>query len=177
MFLVSQSLFAQNDKMDIILKHFATPARSFTTGSIPSSDLELIVQAGIRSPSARNSQAWHFTVVRDHNLSKQIIPDIQEGNVVIVISAQGDGKTNIAQILDAALAVESFYLAAQALGYGARIYTGPIENLNSKYKTDFDVPSDYNAAAIVRIGKVQTSVDTVTAASSRKKAEDIVTYK
>jgi len=32
-------------------------------------------------------------------------------------------------------------------------------------------------AAIVRIGKVQPGVDAVTAASPRKKAEELVTYK
>jgi nitroreductase len=158
-----------------ILNHYA--ARNFVAGAIPKADLDLIIQAGVKSPSASNRQPWQFTVVQNQNLAKQIVPQVVDGNILIVISASGDGKTNGSQILDCALATESIYLAAQALGYGSRIYTGPMDNINSKLKTDLGLPSGYSAVALVRVGKVQPGVDAVSAASSRKGTESVVNYK
>ena len=158
-----------------ILNHYA--ARNFIAGAITPADLELIIQAGVRAPSAANRQPWIFTVVQNQDLAKQLVSNVVDGNVLIVVSAQGDGKTNGVQILDCALAVENIYLAAQALGYGSRIYTGPMDTLNSRFKADLGLPSGYSAVALVRVGKVQGPVDAVSAASSRKKAEELVTYK
>jgi nitroreductase len=159
----------------VIINHYA--ARNFIEGAIPAADLDRIIQAGIRAPSAANRQPWHFTVVQNQNLAKKMVSDNVDGNVLIVVSAAGDGKTNGAQILDCALAVESIYLAAQSLGYGSRIYTGPMESLNKNLKTELSLPSGHSAVALVRVGKVPGGVDAVSAASSRKKTEELVTYK
>ena len=175
-FLLSPVFSQQNSPIvNLILNHYA--ARNFAEGAIPSSDLDTIVRAGIRAPSAGNRQPWHFTVVQNLDLVKQIVSGSVSGNVLIVVSAQGDGKTNGVQILDCALAVQSIYLAAQALGYGSRIYTGPIDTVNSRLKTQLGLPSGYSAVAIVKIGKLQGQVDAVTAASSRKNAQELVNYK
>ena len=159
----------------VILNHYST--RNFLTGAIPAADLNAIIQAGVRAPSAANQQPWRFTVVRTLSLVQKIVPQTVEGNVLIVISAVGDGKTNTREIIDCALAVESMYLAAQALGYGSRIYTGPINNLNEKLKGDLGIPAGSSAVAIVRIGRIQAGADAVSSASPRKKAEELVTYK
>ena len=162
------------DPAAVILNNYA--ARDFLAGDIPEADLDILIQAGVRAPSARNLQPWHFTVIQNQELAREIISNNLEGNVLIVVSAQGDGKTNGVQILDCALAVENIYLAAQALGYGSRIYTGPMNAVNS-LKAELEFPAGYNAVALVRIGKIAAGVDAVSAASSRKPAEEIVTYK
>jgi len=159
----------------VIINHYA--ARNFIAGAIPAADLDRIIQAGVRAPSARNLQPWYFTVVQNQSLAKKMVSDIVDGNVLIIVSAAGDGKTNGVQILDCALAVESIYLAAQALGYGSRIYTGPMDNLNKNLKAELGLPSGHSAVALVRVGKVQGGVDAVSAASNRKKTEEVVTYK
>jgi nitroreductase len=170
-------VFAQQNSaaVNLILNHYA--ARNFVEGAISASDLDTIVKAGIRAPSAVNRQPWYFTVVQNPDLAKQIVPASVSGNVLIVVSAQGDGKTNSVQILDCALAVQSIYLAAQSLGYGSRIYTGPMDTINSRFKAQLGFPSGYSAVALVRVGKIQGPVDAVSAASSRKSAEELVTYK
>ena len=170
-------IFAQQNSTaaNVILNHYA--ARNFAEGAISPSDLDTIIKAGIRAPSAVNQQPWHFTVVQNFDLAKQIVPASVSGNVLIVVSAQGDGKTNGAKILDCALAVQSIYLAAQALGYGSRIYTGPMDNVNSKFKAQLGLPSGHSAVALVRVGRVQGQVDAVSAASGRKSADELVTYK
>jgi nitroreductase len=173
--LVSLPAQENNPGLRAIINHYA--ARSFTAGSIPKADLDLILQAGIRAPSANNRQPWHFTVVESLDLGKRIVSNTVEGNVYIVISASGDGKTNAGQILDCALAAESIYLAAQALGYGSRIYTGPADSVNRNLKTELGLPAGYSAIALVRIGRAAPGVDAVSAASSRKSADSLVNYK
>ena len=159
----------------VIINHYA--ARNFLTGAISAADLNAVIQAGVRAPSASNRQPWRFTVVRTLSLAQKIVPQTVEGNVLIVISAEGDGRTNTREIIDCSLAAESIYLAAQALGYGSRIYTGPINTINSNLKGELGLPAGHNAVAFVRVGRIQAGVDAVSAASARKKAEEMVTYK
>jgi nitroreductase len=172
-FLAAQD--ASSPGLNPIINHFA--ARNFAPGAVTRAELDLIIQAAIRAPSAANRQPWHFTVVRNPDLAKQIVPQVVDGNVLIVISAQGDGKTNGGQILDCALAAQSVYLAAQALGLGSRIYTGPIDALNRNLKDKLDIPANQNAVVLVRVGRLAAGIDAVSAASARNPAERLVTYK
>jgi len=166
---------ADNPALKPIINNFG--ARTYAAGAITKAELDLIIQAGVRAPSAANRQPWHFTVVQNEALAKQIIPQAIDGNVLIVVSAAGDGKTNGAVILDCALAAQSMYLAAQALGLGSRIYTGPIDNLNSRFKTELGIPQDQSAVVIVRIGRLPSGVDAVSSASPRNSVNQVVTYK
>jgi nitroreductase len=158
-----------------IINNFA--ASNYSSGAVTKAELDLIIQAGIRAPSARNGQPWHFTVVQTQVLAKKIIPQATDGNVLIVVSAAGDGKTNGSVILDCGLAVQSMYLAAQALGLGSRIYTGPIDTINKNFKKDLGLPENINAIAVIRIGRLPANVDAVSSASQRNSADKIVTYK
>ena len=158
-----------------LITHYA--ARSnFSAGTISRADIEKILAAGLRAPSANNRQPWHFTVVQNRELAGRIVSGMPEGNILIIISSSGDGKTNGPAILDCGLATESLYLAAQALGYGSRIYTGPMNTVNGQLKAELGLPGGHNAVALVRVGKVQ-QVDAASAASSRKTLNDMVTYK
>jgi nitroreductase len=171
-------LFAQqnSDPTGVITGHYATGANAFIAGAIPKADLDRIILAGVRAPSARNGQPWRFTVVQNLALAKKMVAQTVDGNVIIVISSAGDGKTNGAEILDCALAVQSVYLAAQALGYGSRIYTGPMNDINKNLKTELGLPNGHNAVALVRIGRINKA-DAVSGASSRKSVDSVVTYK
>ena len=157
----------------VITGHYSP--RTFAAGALDAADLDKILAAAVRSPSAANHQNWRFTVVRDQKLAQRIVSNTIEGNVLIVVSAPGDGKTNGAAILDCGLATQSIYLAAQALGLGSRIYTGPIDALNARLKGDLGLPSGHNAVALVRIGRLPA--DAVTSASSRKDRDSVVSYK
>ena len=174
-FLVLSFATAQNNTaIRSIIYHYA--ARNFLPGAISQSDLDQIIQAAIKAPSARNLQPWYFTVVQNASLAQRIIPGTNDGNVLIVISAQGDGRTNGVEILDCALAAQTVYLAAQALGLGSRIYTGPVAEVNRSLKSELSLPPGHNVVVIVRIGKVPP-VDAVSAASSRNSPDRMVTYK
>jgi nitroreductase len=68
------------------------------------------------------------------------------------------------------------FVAAHSLGLGARIYASPVGNINLK-KELFQIPSGYKAVVVLRIGNIDKSVDGVSAATPRKKAEEIINYK
>ena len=166
---------ADNPALKPILNNFG--ARNYADGAVTKAELDLIIQAGIRSPSASNRQPWFFTVVQNQTLAKEIVPQVSDGNILIIVSAAGDGRTNGAVILDCGLAVQSIYLAAQALGLGSRIYTGPMNTINSRFKADLGIPEDRNAVALVRIGRLPAGVDAASSASPRNSADRMVTYK
>jgi nitroreductase len=157
----------------VITGHYSP--RVFAAGAVAAADLDRILASAVRAPSAANRQNWHFTVVRDQRLAQRIVPNIADGNILIIVSAPGDSKTNGAAMLDCGLATQSIYLAAQALGLGSRIYTGPMDSINAGLKGELGFPAGHSAAALVRIGRLPP--DAVTAASSRKSLDSVVSYK
>jgi hypothetical protein len=78
-FLPAQS--ADDPALRPIIRNFAP--RTFGTGSISRAQLDLIIQAGIRAPSAGNRQPWHFTVVQNQDLARRLVPQTTEGNILI----------------------------------------------------------------------------------------------
>lgn len=174
---VSPVLFSQSQSTDIA--NFISSAysyKTFTTAPVDPKDLELILHCGVRAPSARNGQPWHFTVIKDLETMKSIVPDALEGNILVIISGLDQGDRAAAVAFDCALATENMYLAAQSLGLGSHIYSGPIANLNAKYKAFVGIPTGYLAVAILRIGNREQKADAVSSASQRKTESDFVTY-
>ena len=162
-----------NPVIDVILSSYSQ--RAFTTQQVTDGEIDQIITCGIKAPSARNGQPWHFTVVKDSALCKNVIPKITDGNVVIVIS--GPDSTGASVDFDCALATENMFIAAQALGLGARIYTGPVRNVNATLKESLDIPAGYRVIALLRIGNIDKTVDAVSAASKRKDAKEMVNTK
>ncbi|MDR1316248.1 MAG: nitroreductase family protein [Spirochaetales bacterium] len=167
----AESAVVNSGALATITQNYA--ASKFVAERITEDELNPVLQAGVRSPSARNRQPWHFTVVRgDAELAGGIIPNITAGNVIIVISGEG-ADTDKSVVLDCALATQNIYLAAQALGLGSRIYTGPIDTVNAKYRESLGLPGGYSAVALVRIGRIEP-VDALSAASSRKNPDGMI---
>ena len=174
------ALFAQDTgAIGVILNNFG--ARNYAAGAITKADLDKIIQAGIRAPSAGNRQPWKFIVVQNSALQNKIISGAggnggSSNGAIVVVSARAD-STNTQAALDCALATESIYLAAQALGYGSRIYTGPVAAVNRDLKKELGLSDAENVFTIIRIGRLPAGVDAVSSASPRKSAADIVEWK
>jgi nitroreductase len=105
---------------------------------------------------------------------KAVINNVVSGNVLIVVSG-AESETGSTPDFDCGLATQSMFLAAHGLGLGARIYTGPIGNVNSKREV-FQIPAGYKAVAILRVGNADKSVDAVTSATPRKNPEEIINF-
>ena len=159
-----------------ILNHFS--ARNYAEGQITQEERDIIVQAGLRAPSAGNRQTWLFTVVQDQDLVRQILPDATEGNMLIVGSGALGGANRDAVILDAGLAAQSMFIAAQALSLGARQYTNPgLIGRANNLKDELGIPEDHTAIIVTRFGRLPADVDVISSASPRADPDTKVIYK
>ena len=173
-FLPAQT--TDNPGLRPILHHFS--AREFATGPITRVELSIIVQAGLGAPSAGNQQPWLFTVVENHELAQQLIPNITEGNVLIVSSGVLDGPRRDAVILDAGLASQSMFFAANALGLGIRQYTNPaLIGRANNLKVELGIPENHSAIIVTRFGRLPPGVDVVSSASPRAAPDTRVIYR
>ncbi|MDR2510418.1 MAG: nitroreductase family protein [Spirochaetaceae bacterium] len=169
-------LAAQNADAYSVIKN-PISASKYVEGAVAEADLEKIIAAGIAAPSARNGQPWKYIIVKNAALLPKTVTDsnIPKGGVSIIVYTAGDGKSADAA-LDCGLTVQSMNLAAQALGYGSRIYTGSVAGINAA-KADFGIPSNSSAVAVLRIGKIASRADAVSSASPRKTTKELVIYK
>jgi len=170
-------VFGQSQNTDIA--NFISSAysnKSFTTTPVDPKDLELILRCGVRAPSARNSQPWHFTIIKDLETMKRIVPDALKGNILIIISGLDQDNRVAGVAFDCALATENMYLAAQSLGLGSHIYTGPIANLNA-HRDSVGIPAGYLGVAILKIGNIAQKADAMSSASVRKADSEVISYR
>jgi nitroreductase len=149
--------------------------RIYTSEPVADEQLNLILKCGIKAPSGRNMQPWKFTVIKDEATMKEIVNDVVPGNMLIIVSGI-ESENGTTPDFDCALATESMFLAAHCVGLGARIYGSPTGKINSN-KDLFQIPFGYKAVIVLRIGNVDKSVDAVSAATPRKKFEEVVNYK
>ena len=159
---------------DLILKSYS--ARTFTSELVSAADIEVILKCGIKAPSAANRQPWKFIVVKDNDVMQQMIrnPEV-EGNVIILVCGP-EAQANSTVDFDCGLTTENMTVAAQSLGLGARIYTGPIANINATMRETLRIPEGYRAVAALRIGNIEKNVDAESLASPRNSYEDVVTF-
>jgi len=160
---------------DLVLSSYSS--KVFNTVPVAEDQIELVLKSGIKAPSARNSQAWKFTVVRDSSLAKEIIRDALPGNVIIVISGPESDAQGMNADIDCALVTAYMYIAAQSLGLGAHLYTGPISGINENLTEELEIPEGYRAIIAMKIGNINGSVDGVSSASARKDLKEFVTFK
>jgi nitroreductase len=161
-----------NEVVDSILSTYS--ARVFSEKPVGDNEIEQILKCGIKAPSARNSQLWKFTVVKDISLVQDIFRSINKGNVVIIVSGLETKEEGIDIDFDSALAVQNMYIAAQSFGLGAHIYTGPILKISSELKNELKISDEYRIIALLRIGNPDNGTDAISSASPRKEMDDVV---
>lgn len=164
-----------NPVVDVILTGYSVKA--FTSEPVTDQQIDMIIKCGIKAPSARNTQLWKFTVVKNNDLVNEIAPNITPGNIFIVVSGSETAPEGVNVDFDCALAIENMFVAVQGLGLGGHIYGSPAAKINSSMKQKLGIPEGYRAIAALRIGNVDKTVDAVSAATPRKALEEIVNYK
>ena len=164
---------SDNCVANVILSGYSE--RAYSSEPVTDQQLDLILKCGIKAPSARNNQPWKFTIIKDETTMKEIINNVVPGNLLIIVSGM-ESESGASPDFDCGLATESMFVAAHGLGLGARIYGSPAGNINSK-KELFQIPSGYKAVVVLRIGNIDKSVDAVSAATPRKKPEEVINYK
>lgn len=163
---------AGNPVTDLLLS--AWSPRNYTEVPVTDQQIEMIVQCGIKAPSSRNGQPWHFTVVKNETLMKEIISNITPGNVIIVISGKVS-QNGTTPDFDCGLATQNMFVAATSMGLGARIYGGPIAAAREKREA-LQIPEGFTPVIMLRAGNIEKGADAVSGASPRKTKEEIINW-
>lgn len=163
---------AGNPVTDLLLS--AWSPRNYTTVPVTDEQIEMIIQCGIKAPSSRNGQPWHFTVVKNEALMKEIISNITPGNVIIIVSGK-ESSSGTTPDFDCGLTTQNMFVSATSMGLGARIYGGPIAAARSKREA-LQIPEGFTPVIMLRVGNIEKGTDAVSGASARKTKEELVNY-
>lgn len=133
--------------------------RKFKNGvEIPDEHIQLLLEAAMLAPSARNSRAWEFIVLKSEEMKTKasvLSPyarQAKDASVCIIVCGiedESDNEDFFQQ--NCAAAIENILLEATELGYGTcwcGIY--PREKRTKKYKKAFDI--DSTPIALIAIG-------------------------
>ncbi len=131
--------------------------RSYTAAPIPEADLDRILEAGWRSPSARNNQHWDFVAVTDHAVLQDLstvwvgaghIASAQAA-LALVVPEPPDERTRLLDQYDLGQATMAMAIAATALGIG----TGhSAVGDQDRARAILGVPGDHLVAYLLGLG-------------------------
>jgi len=138
--------------------------RAFTNEEVSKEEVQKLMDAARRAPSAGNIQPWEFIIVRDakikHKLSAAALNQtfIKEAPVVIVVCADearsssgyGNRGASLYCLQDTAAAIQNMLLAACALGLGT-CWVGAFHE--DEVAKVVNTPRNVRPVAIVPVGR------------------------
>lgn len=137
--------------------------RQYTDGAVSDDDLHTILEIARWSGSSRNTQPWHFIVVRDkqrlHDLAqlRENITWVEQGALAVVIVMPDENAVH--ESYDAGRVTERMMIAARFLGLGAgTAWPGEPERV-ARANRLLGVPESHSVHSMVVIGPYQTHKD------------------
>lgn len=146
-----------------VIKH-ETSIKSFTNDPIDSIKMDRILNATIASPSWKDSKAYKFILVDDvfekERLANTVMNDtqgatnsIKQAPMLAVVVADPEASGHIDNkdyyLVDSAIAMEHFILAATNEGYGT-CWIGCVNE--NDVKNILSIPNNYKVVAMTPIG-------------------------
>ena len=127
--------------------------RKYLDKPVEHKKLETVALAGINAPSAMNRQNWTIRIIEDQKLMADVKDMCRNAPNLICVCAPTDGRFD----LDAGLLGENMMLAAQSLGLGTCIQTGPIRFLTTDekakaFRDSLDITEGYKLLFVISIG-------------------------
>ena len=125
--------------------------REFKPNVVPEAALQKILAAGRWSPSQRNRQPWHFIVVQDKEILKQLAamapsgPYLVEAPLAIVVVTEGAR----APLIDGTRAISSMQLVAWEEGLGS-CWVGGVDR--DGVKRLLDIPEGCELITVLPFG-------------------------
>jgi nitroreductase len=133
--------------------------RSYSDKSVEDEKINFVLECTRLSPSWTNKQCWHFIVVKD----KKIIKELSKNSVInlwlkdapVIIVACGDPKRSGSRnnidyfIVDVSIALENLVLAATDKGLGTCWIGGFNEK---KVKDILEIPENIKVVALTPLG-------------------------
>lgn len=139
--------------------------RSYESRPVEAEAVEAIMNAAVNSPSARNLQPWHFTVISD----RALIDEMEQGvsrimndpdrhifyGAPTVILVSGDSANRWAK-MDCGMATQTLLLAAHSLGLGTCVIGFVMQYLGSPEAADtlkkLNLPQGYEPLYAITLG-------------------------
>lgn len=168
--------------VDISLVEDIPTVQAFKADALPKADIDRIVKAGINAQSAMNGQPWHFSVLTDQDVLKDISDKMKEDMAKMMAAKAppgaegkkppqggmaakaGMGDSPVAVIVsakdgseyDAGLATQMMAVEAVLLGYGTKIISSPTIVLNGEaresYKQLLGIPDGMSVKGVLLVG-------------------------
>ncbi len=147
------------DTIETIMKRRSI--RHYKPDEIAREDLRVILEAGRQAPSAKNLQSWHFVVVNDPQLKREVAAAclgqhwMAEASVIIAavdIPTEHERWRKV----NTTIAMQNMILAAHSLGYGTCWIGAFDEDAVSKL---LHVPEDKQVISLTPIGLPATQPD------------------
>jgi nitroreductase len=138
--------------VDVVLSRRSI--RRYEQKEIPKDVLDKILDAGRQAPSAANKQPWHFIVVTDPEIKKELSKGmfnrfIKDTPVTIVGCAHKDLIAGKWSIVSTTIALQNMVIAAWAMSVGS-CWIGDFNE--GKVKKLLSIPENWNIIALVSFG-------------------------
>lgn len=138
--------------------------RQFTDDTVSREQIMKLLEAAIAAPNACNMQSWHFYVVTDKDIKKQIndegalTPWATTAPVIFVVCSDateivkrfGERAEKLFAVQDTAAAIENLLLCAADMGLGG-CFMGAFDP--EKIRKILNIPPQHNPLAVVPVGK------------------------
>lgn len=142
--------------------------RAYDPAPVPQADLQAIMDAALQSPSARNMQPWHFSVITNRALLDEFDAALDPSrsvtyNAPAVIMISAPVERGFFTKVDCGIAVQNMALAAWSLGYGNVILGAPKIVFEGprceEFKQKFAIPADHEYIIGLAVGKAAATKD------------------
>jgi nitroreductase len=145
--------------LDVIFKRRSI--RVYQEKTVSKDTLELLLQAAMAAPSARNSRPWEFIAINEKEIMDKFRASLKYGNynapaaIAVLCNlkiAQNDSSTRF-WVQDCSAAVENILIAAAGLGLGTVwIGTYPKEDVIKTEQEILGIPESIIPLALIYVG-------------------------
>lgn len=147
--------------MDILLKRRSI--RKYKNEQIPKEQLEMILQAGLISPSGRNRRPWEFIVVEDKEMLAKLSKARDHGASMLTgagaaIVVYANPELTDVWTEDCCIVMSNMHLMAESLGVGSCWIQGRLRVSEDGRTTEdyikelLGVPDNYKLEAMLSLG-------------------------
>jgi nitroreductase len=138
--------------VDVVLSRRSI--RRYEQKEIPKDVLDSILEAGRQAPSAMNRQPWHFIVLTEYEIKKELSKGffnrhIKDSAITIVGCANTGFLDGRWSTISTSIALQNMVIAAWAMGVGS-CWIGDFKE--DKVKQLLNIPGKWKVIALVSFG-------------------------
>ena len=134
--------------------------RKFETKPVENEKINMLMRAAMFAPSARNTQSWHFIIITEKEIHKQIMQVhpyakmLEKAPLAILVCGDKNLEANESYLaINCSAATQNILLAAQDLNLGS-VWLGvyPREERMKGLITIFNLPENILPISLISLG-------------------------